>query len=60
MPMMCGMEKTHEGEDEEAGSSVLNDPPRVNIAANETSNKKMESSNRSFEIAVAVDHGPGR
>lgn len=42
-PSMNGMEKIHEGEDEEAGSSVLNDPSRANIAT-ETAKKKMESS----------------
>lgn len=44
-PSMSGMEKIHEGEDgeEEAGSSVLNDPSRANMAAIEAAKKKMES-----------------
>jgi len=52
---MSGMEKIHEhGEDEEAESSVLNDPSRANIAAIETAKKKLETSNSEAAAHVAA------
>lgn len=58
------MEKIHEdGEDDEQGSSFLNDPSRANIAAIETAKKKLESSIEventasSSPIAAAQDVG---
>lgn len=49
---MSGMEKIQEAGDEEetAGSSVLNDPSRANMAAIETAKKKLESSEGNISL----------
>ena len=54
-----GMEKIHEGDDgeEEAGSSVLNDPNRANMAAIELAKKKMKSSADGNNNASSTKNG---
>ncbi|KAL7466988.1 hypothetical protein ACHAXS_007256 [Conticribra weissflogii] len=41
-PSVSGMEKIHEGGEDEEASSSLNDPARANIAAIETTKKRLE------------------
>ncbi|KAL9181688.1 hypothetical protein ACHAXT_012031 [Thalassiosira profunda] len=54
-PSTSGMEKIHEGgEDEEQGSSVLNDPSRANMEAIEAAKKKMEGGTTGEEGGVAA------
>lgn len=44
-PSVSGMEKIHEGGEDEEASSSLNDPARANIAAIETTKKRLEMAN---------------
>ena len=52
--LVSGTEQIHEGgEDEEVGSSVLNDPSRANIAAIEMAKQKLESGHGANRAAAA-------
>lgn len=51
---MAGMDQIQEGEEDEQGSSVLNDPSRANVAAIEAAKKQMESAKGAASDANAA------